>query len=133
MAEDDRRRIDKWLWFARCARTRTTAQKLVIAGRVRVNRGKIDSASRGVRVGDVLTIALESGIRVLRIEALGQRRGPAAEARLLYADLTPPAAAGEGVAKPRRGARPTKRDRRALTALTEAGHADGGDFSASDD
>ena len=91
MAEDDRRRIDKWLWFARCAKTRTTAQKLVIAGRVRVNRDKIDSASRNIRVGDVLTISLDAGIRVLRVQALGHRRGPAEEARQLYEDLTPPA------------------------------------------
>ena len=88
MAEEDgRRRIDKWLWFARFAKTRTVAKELVAAGRVRINRDKIDSPSRAVRVGDVLTLALPSGVRVLKVEHLGERRGPAPEARLLYRDL----------------------------------------------
>ena len=60
-SRDTRQRIDKWLWFARLAKTRTAAQKLAVSGRVRVNREKSDSASRLVRMGDVLTIALESG------------------------------------------------------------------------
>ncbi len=123
MAEDDRRRIDKWLWFARLTKTRTTAQKLVVAGHVRVNRDKIDNASRAVRIGDVLTIALDSGVRVLRIQALGERRGPAAEARLLYDDLTPPAAEGGRQQGPRR----------AFAALTEAGFAADEEFPNSDD
>lgn len=116
MIADDRIRIDKWLWFARLARTRTAAQALAVSGRVRVNREKSDSASRPVRVGDVLTVALDPGVRVLRVVLLGERRGPAAEARLLYEDLTAP---GAPVAEPagRGGPRPTKRDRRRLDSL----------------
>jgi ribosome-associated heat shock protein Hsp15 len=131
MTGDDRRRIDKWLWYARLAKTRTAAQRLAVSGRVRINRAKNDSASRALRVGDVLTVGLESGVRVLRVILLGERRGPAAEARLLYQDLTPaepPGAAGE---KSRAGPRPTKRDRRVLD-LIRAGEA-GDDFPHRED
>lgn len=110
---DDRLRIDKWLWFARLAKTRTLAQKLAVSGRVRINREKNDNAAQPVKIGDVLTIALDSGVRVLRISAMATRRGPAPEARLLYEDLAPPVPAES----PSRGSgkgRPTKRDRRNL-------------------
>lgn len=116
MTDADRRRIDKWLWYARLAKTRTAAQALAISGRVRVNRERNDSASRPVRLGDVLTVALESGVRVLRIAALGERRGPAAEARLLYEDLSPPAPPA-AAPKLRAGPRPSKRDRRQIDHL----------------
>jgi ribosome-associated heat shock protein Hsp15 len=123
MAGDDRQRIDKWLWFARLARTRTAAQRLAVSGRVRVNGSKADSASRSVKIGDVLTIGLESGVRVLRILAEGTRRGPAAEARLLYEDLSPPAPPPADPALPASvdrepgSGRPTKRDRRLLASF----------------
>ena len=93
-----------------------------------MNRDKIDSASKAVRVGDVLTIALERRVLVLEILGLGTRRGPAPEAQLLYKDLTPPPAPADQVAKPQRVAardpgsgRPTKRDRRRMDAFTEFG------------
>ncbi|MEO8667459.1 MAG: RNA-binding S4 domain-containing protein [Bauldia sp.] len=110
-----RQRIDKWLWFARVSKTRTLAQKLVLAGKVRVNREKSNAPSDLVRIGDVLTIALESGIRIVRVTAPGTRRGPPAEARLLFDDLSPPAEQ----APPRTGSRPTKRDRRRLDAFQD--------------
>ena len=93
-----------------------------------MNRDKIDSASKAVRVGDVLTVALERRVLVLEILGLGTRRGPAPEAQLLYKDLTPPPAPADQVAKPQRVAardpgsgRPTKRDRRRMDAFTEFG------------
>lgn len=113
---DGRLRIDKWLWYARLARTRTAAQALAVSGRVRVNGEKSGSASQPVRVGDVLTVALESGVRVLRIAVLGARRGPAAEARMLYEDLSPPEAK-PSAGSPRSGPRPTKRERRRLDSI----------------
>lgn len=113
----ERQRIDKWLWFARFARTRTLAQKLVAAGAVRLNRERIDSASRLVKPGDVLTVSLEHQIRVVRVLSSGERRGPASEAQELYEEVTPPAP----VARTGGGPRPTKRDRRALDALHGAG------------
>lgn len=95
---DDRRRIDQWLWFARVTKSRTLAQKLVATGRVRLNRVKTDNPAHVLRVGDVLTIADEHAVRVLRVLDLGERRGPAIEATELYEDLNapkpPPAEAG---------------------------------------
>lgn len=85
-----RQRADKWLWFARAAKTRALAAKLVSAGHVRLNGRRMGDPGRGLLVGDVLTIALSRDVRVLKIAAFGERRGPAAQARLLYEDLTPP-------------------------------------------
>ncbi|WP_230530381.1 RNA-binding S4 domain-containing protein [Microvirga roseola] len=84
---EDRQRLDKWLWFARFAKTRTLAAKLVTGGFVRVNGQRTDNAAKAVAVGDVVTLALPRATLVVRIESLGQRRGPAPEARQLYADL----------------------------------------------
>ncbi len=87
-------RIDKWLWYARVTKTRTLAQKLAVSGHIRINREKIVNAARPVRIGDTLTIATAAGIRVLRVVATGERRGPAAEARTLYEELTAPRSEG---------------------------------------
>lgn len=84
---EDRQRLDKWLWFARFAKTRTLAAKLVTSGFVRVNGQRTDNAAKALAVGDVITIALARTTLVVRVEGLGQRRGPAPEARQLYADL----------------------------------------------
>lgn len=110
----DRLRIDKWLWFARLARTRTLAQKLIRSGRIRVNREKVASASASVKAGDVLTVALDSGVRVLKIVALGERRGSATIAQTLYEELTEPTPRQRSDPPARVGPRPTKRERRAL-------------------
>ena len=83
-------RIDKWLWFARIVKTRWLAQTLVSQGAVRVNRHKIAKPSHPVAPGDVLTLAVHGRVRVLMILEPGVRRGPAAQARLLYEDLTAP-------------------------------------------
>ncbi|MBZ6075864.1 RNA-binding S4 domain-containing protein [Microvirga puerhi] len=85
---EDRQRIDKWLWFARFAKSRTLAAKLVTSGFVRVNGQKAENPAKPLAVGDVVTLALARATLVLRVEDLGERRGPAPEARLLYADLT---------------------------------------------
>jgi ribosome-associated heat shock protein Hsp15 len=77
-------RIDKWLWHARFARTRSAAQELAVSGNVRVNREKVTSASRLVRSGDVLTLALGRGVRVIRVCAIAQRRGSFQQAQQLY-------------------------------------------------
>jgi ribosome-associated heat shock protein Hsp15 len=84
----DRQRLDKWLWFARVVRTRSAAAKLVCAGHVRVNSRRIDSPAKPVAPGDVLTVALEHQVRVLKIVATGLRRGPYAQARHLFEDLS---------------------------------------------
>lgn len=86
---EDRQRLDKWLWFARFAKSRTLAAKLVASGFVRVNGLRAESAAKAIAVGDVITLALARSTLVVRVEGLGERRGPAPEARLLYASLEP--------------------------------------------
>ncbi len=86
--ELERQRIDKWLWHARMVRTRTDAAALTTAGFVRLNGKRMTTAGHPVRVGDVVTVALDRTIRVVRIEGLCERRGGAPVARALYRDLT---------------------------------------------
>lgn len=121
MAPAGRQRIDKWLFFARLAKSRTLAARLVEAGKVRVNSEKVVQAAHPVKPGDGLTIALERQVLVVRVLAPGDRRGPAPEARTLYEDLTPPPAAPPlAVALREEGSgRPTKRDRRETDRLRE--------------
>lgn len=125
------RRVDQWLWFARVVKSRTLAAELVTAGKVRINRDKIDKPSHALKVGDVVTVAAHSRVRVLKVLAPGQRRGPPAEAALLFQDLTPPPPPREAVITPAPAAareagsgRPTKRDRRALDKFQRGGDGD---------
>lgn len=94
---EDSLRIDVWLWRARFFKTRALAAAFVKAGRVRLTRHgqetRPDKASRTLRPGDELVFAAGGRITAVRVEALGARRGPAAEARALYATMEPPAAA----------------------------------------
>ena len=83
----DSLRLDKFLWFARIVKTRALAQALAEGGRIRIGGRVIDRAHAPVRVGDVLSFAQRSAVRVLRVEALPARRGPPAEARALYAEI----------------------------------------------
>jgi ribosome-associated heat shock protein Hsp15 len=80
----DRQRLDKWLWFARFAKSRTLASKFVESGWVRVNGQRVDNPAKALSIGDVLTLALHRGALLIRVEDLGTRRGPAPEARQLY-------------------------------------------------
>ena len=80
----DRQRIDKWLWHARLVRTRGAAVALAGSGYVRVNGMRIDAASRAVRAGDVVTVALERTVRVLKVRGFVERRGPAKSGMNLY-------------------------------------------------
>ena len=106
MTNDDRQRIDKWLWFARIAKSRTLAQKLAMSGRVRVNRERHQSASRLIRTGDILTIALdfrrprpESGRPGIAPRTAGGSppalRGPVAAAGIARGRRPPARPAGE--------------------------------------
>lgn len=88
-AATDRQRLDRWLFFSRAVKSRTLAQKLIEAGFVRVNSARVIASDRLVAPGDVLTMTLGSRLLVWRILETGNRRGPAAEAALLYEDLTP--------------------------------------------
>lgn len=84
-------RLDRFLWFARLAPTRGAAQGIVADGRPRIDGRPVARAHAAVRVGDVLTFAAFGRVRVVRVDALPPRRGPAAEARACYAELCAPA------------------------------------------
>ncbi|MGH6818064.1 MAG: RNA-binding S4 domain-containing protein [Methylovirgula sp.] len=83
----ERQRLDKWLWFARLVKTRREAARLVEEGFVRVDTRRAAVPSRPVGPGDVLTIALKRQVRVLRILAIAERRGPGRDARTLFEDV----------------------------------------------
>lgn len=86
-------RLDKWLWQARFVKSRALAATLIEAGSVRVNGTRITRPGRDITEGDTLTFPQGARIRVIRILALGLRRGPAPEAQALYLDLEPDASA----------------------------------------
>lgn len=120
---DATHRLDKWLWYARFFKSRSLATQRCRAGKVRVNKARVNKPNHQIHVGDVLTFATGPRIRIIEVRELGQRRGPAAEAQTLYADLAP-ATEGKapldksktvraGVRDPGSG-RPTKRERRLL-------------------
>lgn len=114
-----RLRVDKWLWYARFFKTRSLATRLCNGGGLRISGTVVSKAHAVVRPGDILTFAQARHIRTIKVVALGTRRGPYEEARLLYEDLAPPVPE-ERVPDPWRPAgagRPTKRDRRAIDAL----------------
>ncbi len=122
-------RLDKWLWFARVAKSRTLAAAHVTDGHVRVNKLRVEKPAHAVRCGDVITATIARRVRVLKVLALGKRRGPASEAQQLYEELTPVVVAPHspmvastgnlgpsGSREPGAG-RPTKRDRRQMDKL----------------
>jgi ribosome-associated heat shock protein Hsp15 len=115
----DRQRIDKWLWHARVVRTRSAAAALAGAGHVRINGARIDAPSRLVRPGDVVTVALDRRVRVLKMLGYSEHRGGAEAAQALYEDLSPPPVATERPVGPREPGtgRPTKRERRETERL----------------
>ena len=90
--EQTRQRLDRWLWFARVVKSRTLAARLIEAGHVRVNSQRSTAVAKLVGAGDVVTVALERRIRVLKVVDSGKRRGPAGEAELLFEDLSEKAA-----------------------------------------
>lgn len=109
-------RVDKWLWHARFFKTRSLAAKVVSGGNLRVNGVRVGKPAFSVSAGDVLTFAKERDVRVIRVVALGERRGPAPEAQALYEDLDPPKPREPDLSAPKfdGSGRPTKRDRRKL-------------------
>lgn len=84
------RRLDQWLWFARLVKSRSLATRLCAAGAVAVNGAPVGKANYALRIGDRITVEQRKYIRSIRVLAFGWRRGPAAEARLLYEETAPP-------------------------------------------
>ncbi|MCW5702845.1 MAG: RNA-binding S4 domain-containing protein [Xanthobacteraceae bacterium] len=84
----DRQRLDKWLWHARVVKARTSAAALVERGHVRINGVRETSPGHAVKSGDVITLALDRGVRLMKVVGFSERRGDATAARGLYEDLT---------------------------------------------
>ncbi len=119
-------RLDKWLWQARFFKTRTIASKFVSDGNVRIarneNTSRADKPSALVRPGETLVFTRNDRLRIIRILACAERRGPASEAQTLYEDHSPPAPEKSErdalpFAREKGAGRPTKKDRRALASL----------------
>lgn len=109
-------RLDKWLWHARFFKSRSLAAGVVSSGKLRVNGTPVSKPSRTVGPDDVLTFVKEQDVRVIKVLACGERRGPASEAQTLYQDMSP-----EKVVRPKNPrfdgkGRPTKKDRRDMAS-----------------
>jgi ribosome-associated heat shock protein Hsp15 len=83
----ERQRLDKWLWHARVVKARTSAVALIEAGHVRINGVREKAPGHAVKAGDVVTVGLDRGARVLKVLGFAERRGDASAARVLYEDL----------------------------------------------
>ncbi len=125
-ARDTPLRLDKWLWYARFFKTRSGATKAISGGRFRLDGTVMNKPHRQALCGQVLTFIQGDRIRVIKITALGSRRGPATEAFLLYEDLTPArdvpvktrnVTQPEFEARSKGSGRPTKLQRRATDRL----------------
>lgn len=111
----ERQRLDKWLWCARFFKTRSLAASTVASGKVRVNGTRVSKPGYGAKVGDVLTFAQAKKIVVVEILNLGERRGPATEAQMLYRRIedaeTGPGSEVHDTAQPPAAAAPLDEDR----------------------
>lgn len=92
-------RLDKWLFQARVFKSRALAAERIEKGGIRINGQRCAKPGRLVRVGDELVISVHGQLRVLTVAALGERRGPASEARLLY-DEAAQSEIGDGLIDP---------------------------------
>lgn len=116
-AAAEKQRADKWLWQARFFKTRSLSAKLITGGHLRINSEKVLKASATVKPGDVLTFVQGTRVRVIQVEGIGLRRGPAPEAQALYTDLSPPEERDLSKPKAERGGRPSKAERRARVQI----------------
>ncbi|CDN49949.1 RNA-binding S4 domain-containing protein [Neorhizobium galegae] len=118
-----RQRIDKWLFFARMAKSRSIAQDLIRSNHVRVNGDLVSQPSSQVKPGDRIDLKLERRDLVLVVKTGGERRGPFEEARLLYEDLSPTPdetkrlTLFEQAQRAQGSGRPTKKERRETDRL----------------
>ncbi len=120
----DKIRLDKWLWHARFFKTRSLAAKICRGGKVRINGDHSVKAASLIKPGDVLTFSQANDIRVIKMLAPGERRGPAVEAQGLYEDLSPVILKTDKTSvqhvvggRDAGSGRPTKADRRATDKL----------------
>ena len=83
----ERQRLDKWLWHARVVKARSSAVALVEGGHVRVNGAREKAPGHGIKIGDVVTVALDRTVRLMEVTGFAERRGDATAARALFADV----------------------------------------------
>ena len=88
--EPSSRRLDQWLWFARFAKSRSTASSLCTSGAIILNGVVAEKARQLIRVGDIIVIPKGGLFHTIRVKALGSRRGPSMEAQLLYEEAAAP-------------------------------------------
>ena len=125
-----RQRIDKWLFFARMAKSRSVAQSLVVSRKIEINGKVVTQPSHPVRAGDRIGVTQERRMLVLVVKHPGERRGPYEEARLLYDDHTPPPdpekrfSPSEPALRSPGSGRPTKKERRDMDRLMPGGDWD---------
>ena len=116
-------RLDTWLWYARFYKSRSLSSKAILSGKLRINSNKITKPATKVKTNDVLTLNHVNEIRIIQIQSLGSRRGPASEAQSLYIDLTEDRIGSSNVkskiekSKKDSNKRPTKKDRRLLDKI----------------
>lgn len=119
------RRIDQWLFYTRLVKSRSLAGRMVEAGKVRINKVKVGKAASLVHEGDVITAMINRNLKIIKVVALGERRGPASEAQTLYNDITPKEEprpkpgkfSAKTPTRPKGAGRPTKKDRRKLDSI----------------
>ena len=116
-------RLDTWLWYARFYKSRSLASKAILGGKLRLNSNKIIKPASKVKINDVLTINHVNMVRIIKIQSIGARRGPASEAQTLYNDLSADVTAASKIkdvsekSKKDTNKRPTKKDRRILDKI----------------
>ena len=116
-------RLDTWLWYARFYKSRSLSSKAILSGKLRVNSNKIIKPASKVKINDVLTINHLNMVRIIQVQILGARRGPASEAQKLYKDRSGDAIGTFKIkhvsekSKKDTNKRPTKKDRRILDKI----------------
>ena len=116
-------RLDTWLWYARFYKSRNLSSKAISSGKIRINSNKTTKPAAKVKTHDVLTLSYVNEIRLIQVQSLGSRRGPASEAQSLYIELTESRIETSIVKstieklKKDSNKRPTKKDRRLLDKI----------------
>jgi ribosome-associated heat shock protein Hsp15 len=126
ISDNEKIRVDKWLWAARFFKTRALASDAVNGGKVHLSGQRI-KASRSVKINDVFEIHRGFEKITVVVEVLSQRRGPASVAQTLYRETEESIALREKESEQRKLARmqipisdhkPNKRERRKLRSFT---------------
>ena len=116
-------RLDTWLWYARLYKSRSLSSKAILSGKLRLNTNKVFKPASKVKINDVITVNQINMVKIIQVQSLGFRRGPASEAQKLYNDLLGDKIDGSKIKsvsekfKKDTNKRPTKKDRRILDKI----------------